>query len=266
LWVAAAVGLGCGDGGDAVDPDATAGSTVDSGPAPTCGCEDTPVGETCVSARVFEWVDRSPVGPDDGLTVHLVTEIDYDSHAAPLAVAVPDVDGRVVFSGFTPSPGLRTYVVLDDPNDAGVDAWTHTGVGPIDVPGVVECVDAPAVTRSHGDVFLTDAGYPPDEPPILGGTVILEIVDESGEFRDLIGVETAPIVITDYFTADRQHIDRFLTSTTESGAAFTGAATFCSPLCRNITCSCGDPTCGHQGTDRGGTGNGFLFATMECHR
>lgn len=236
--------------------------SFDSGPPPKCGCPDGAT--SCISGNVFEWTDRTSVGPTDGLSVYVVTQLDYEPHAAPLAVATPDATGRVVIDGLPATSDV--YIVLDDASDSGMDRWSHTGVGPVDLPAVTECIDMPAVLRTHGDAFLTDAGFPPDGPSTLGGSLILEVLDETGAPRELIGLEMSPDALTHYFTADREHLDPFLSSTTSAGALMSAPATYCSQLCRNITCTCGDPTCGVRPTDQGGASNGFFFATMACHR
>jgi hypothetical protein len=76
----------------------------------------------------------------------------------------------------------------------------------------------------------------------------------------------APQASTGYFKADRQHLDPFLSSTTTAGAVMSVPATYCSQLCKNITCSCGSPDCGTKLWAQGGAVNGFFFAQMECHR
>ncbi len=254
---------------DAVRPvDATRAvdvATTDSTPPVSCGCPADPVDGNCVSVNVFEWVDRAAIGPGVGLVVYVVSDPDYGSHLAPLATGTPDATGLVVIEGFTPMPGQDTYIVLDDPNGSIEDNWTHTGVGPIAVPGIAECIDAPALTRAHGDTYLSDLGFPRDEGPILVGTVVLEIADQDGELRDMVDVTTSPLYLTKYFTADRQNLGSFA-STTASGAVSSGAVYFCSPSCTNIACACGEPLCGELPAERGGTGHGFLFATMPCHR
>lgn len=265
-----AAGAACKDEEGAADGAVTgadAGAVVDAAPPagcdaapvfPTCGCTGAP---TCVSLDVYDWTERRRLGPDDGLTAHLVTELDYGVNASPLATAVPDAMGRVVFEGFTPPPGLRLLVALDDSPGATEDRWSPTAVGPIAAPGVSECVPAPAVTRARGDTYLTDLGFPPGEG-ILGGSVILELRDLCGELVDGIAVETRPEGITMYFSDDREHLG-YAAGTGASGAALTVASTYCSPFCLNLGCSCGDPECGPR-ADLGGVGNGFLFFTMAC--
>lgn len=218
-----------------------------------------------MSINVSDWVTRLPVGPDAGLTVYMVTEPDIAGHSNPLASAVPDAAGSVVLEDYM-STGIPTYLVMNDSSESPDDLWSHVAMGPMELPGAVECVEAPAIQRGHGDTFLTEAGFPPGGSATLAGTVILEVVDEAGELRDLIGVGTTPSALTYYFSDDRQHVDRFLTSTTSAGAAFTVAARYCSSLCRNITCECGDPECGILPVAVGGVGNGFMFGKMPCHR
>jgi len=265
--------LSCGNGGGAVAIDALAswdaselvdaGPFVDAGPPPRCGCPEGP--GPCFSGNVFEWTDRTPVGPTDGLTVYVVRQTDYSQHAAPLAVAVPDADGRVIFEGMTETGDA--YIVLDDASDTGMDRWSHTGVGPVTLPGAGECVDMPALLRAHGDAFLTEVGYPPGGPAV-NGLVIVEVRDQYRALRELVELQMAPApVIQSYFTADRQHVDPYLGSTTTAGALLSFPSTYCSQLCQNITCSCGVPLCGEQiASEQGGADNGFLFATMACYR
>lgn len=92
--------------------------------------------------------------------------------------------------------------------------------------------------------------------------VILELGDRCGGPVTGVAIETAPIAVTGYFTADRLHVDP-ASGTTAASAVLTGAARYCSPLCLDITCSCADATCGPK-SDHGGQVNGFHVVKMRC--
>ncbi len=254
--------VGCGQGDEPVTDGGTASDAIVNdaavcSPGPLragCGCPDT---GRCISLQVTDWVDDRVIGAGEGLTAYLVS---YESGPPALAAGTPDAAGTVVFDLAAVPAGETVMVMLDDDADAAEDLWAPTSLGPLATDGVIGCVDAPAVTRARGDIYLADLGFAPTDN--VGGMVILELTNACGQPSVGVGLQTHPEGVTGYFSPDRLRVSPS-SGTTSAGAVLTVASTYCSPSCLNITCACSDPNCGPR-VDVGGQTNGFHFARMRC--